>query len=554
MSKKTYKNLIKFKKYYQKEHKLIKVLLLSMILASSLGLVLTYFYSLRLTGITNNSFKQVLIYSLIIIGIIFLHHTFWFLWSKLTSILTNRVLINVKKDLINVFTNTKYTEIKDKTSGYYLERLNDDALGVASFLGDFLGTIIDSLTNFSFLVLIFIFNYKCGILFSTGILILYLIDLLKIKKDLKYTESLKVLNESFNSKMNENFKGIKDIKGLGIKNKIITDTIDISEQAANLQIKKDQTYTFLTRIKTFLQYLIEALLMIYAVGILIPNKEMSIVILLMILNFSGFMYDLVGYISNTKDNLTKSEFKAGRLLEILNNQNIDNFGNLYHNLDSYAIEAINLSYAYPDNLKDQVLKNISFNIKPNTINLFIGNSGSGKSTLFGILSKLLSCEDNKVFIDDKDLNLISEECFKKNIGIINQELFLMNDTILNNLKIVKPSASLKEIREACDKANILMDIERLNNKFNFLVTENGNNLSGGQKQRISIARAILKDSPILLFDEPTSSLDKKNQELFLNTINNLKQNKTILIIAHKFTDYEIFDNIYELKNGDLFKI
>jgi len=99
-----------------------------------------------------------------------------------------------------------------------------------------------------------------------------------------------------------------------------------------------------------------------------------------------------------------------------------------------------------------------------------------------------------------------------------------------------------------------MNIERLNNKFNFLVTENGNNLSGGQKQRISIVRAILKDSPILLFDEPTSALDKNNQKLFLDTINNLKQNKTILIIAHKFTDYEIFDNIYELKNGNLFKM
>lgn len=554
MSKKAYKNLIKFKRYYQKESKLIKILLISMILASSLGLVLTYFYSLRLTGITNNSFNQVLKYSLIIIGIIFFHHTFWFLWSKLASILTNRVLISIKKDMINIFANTEYFAIKNKTSGYYLERINDDALTVALFLGDFLGTIIDSLTNFSFLILIFIFNYKCGILFSMGILILYLTDLLKIKKDLKYTESLKILNEQFNSKMNENFKGIKDIKGLGIKNKIITNTLNISENIARLQIKKDQTYTFLSRIKTFMQYLIEALLMIYAVGVLIPNKEMSIVILLMILNFSGFMYDLVGYISNTKDNLTKSEFKAGRLLEILDNKHLDSFGNLYHHLNNYIIKVNNLSYAYPDNLKDQILKNISFNIKTNSINLFIGNSGSGKSTLFGILSKLLSCEDNKIFIGDKDINLISEECFKKSICIINQEPFMMNDTLLNNIKVVKPTANLKEIKEACRKANILADIEGFNNKFNFLVTENGNNLSGGQKQRIAIARAILKDSPILLFDEPTSALDKNNQKLFFDTINNLKQNKSILIIAHKFDNYEIFDNIYELKNGNLFKI
>lgn len=553
MFKKTYKNLSKFKKYYQKEHKLIKVLLLCMILASSLGLVLTYFYSLRLTGVTGNSFAMVLKYSLVIIGIILLHHTFWFFWSKLTSVLSNQVLIDIKKDLINIFTNTDYFIIKNKTSGYYLERINDDALAVASFLGDFLGTIIDSLTNFSFLVLIFIFNYKCGLLFSIGILILYLIDLLKIKKDLKYTESLKILNERFNSKMNENFKGIKDIKGLGIKSKVVNDTLEISEKMASLQIKKDQTYTLLSRIKTFLQYLIEAVLMVYAVGVLIPNQEMSVVILLMILNFSGFMYDLVSYISNTKDNLTKSEYKAGRLLEVLDNQKLDNFGNLYYDLNNYSIKVNNLSYSYPDNLKDKVLNNINFDIKPHSINLFIGNSGSGKSTLFGILTKLLHCEDNKVFIGNQDINLISESCFRDNLCIINQDPFIMNDTVLNNLKIVKPDASLKEIKKACQKANILKEIESFPKQFNFLITENGNNLSGGQKQRMAITRALLKDAPILLFDEPTSALDKNNQELFFNTINNLKQDKTILVIAHKFNPDTKFDNIYELKDGYLFK-
>ena len=170
------------------------------------------------------------------------------------------------------------------------------------------------------------------------------------------------------------------------------------------------------------------------------------------------------------------------------------------------------------------------------------------------MSKLLQCENNRVFIGDKDINELSEECFRKNVCIVNQEPFLLNDTILNNIKIVKENATLDEIYNACKKSNIYNEIINFDKGFDTLVSENGNNLSGGQKQRIAIARAILKDVSILLFDEPTSALDKENQEMFYETIANLKKEKTILIIAHKLNDYKVFDKVYEIKEGNLFEI
>lgn len=549
MFKNRYKNLKEFKHYYKNYKKLILVLIIVMILASSLGMTLPYFYSKRLIGITDNYFKQVLTYSIIIIVIISFHHLFWFLWSKLGSILTNKVANDIRNDLIEKIINTKYFDIKHKTSGYYLERINDDTLEVSSFLATILGTLVDALTNFSFLVLIYILSLKCALLFTIGIIILYLIDLIKIKKDLKYTQELKELNESYNTRINENIKGIKEIKGLGIKEEVLNNVTNLSKKISDTQIKKDRTFELLSRIKTYIQYIIEAAIIIYSVGILINKGDMRTVVLLMVLNYIGFMYELVGFISNLKDHFVKSEFKAKRLLEILNNKNVEKFGK-DKIIDKYDIKVKHLSYCYEDGNK-KVLNDINLNIKENSCNLFIGYSGSGKSTLFGLLTKILSVKNNTIFIGSKDINKLSEKAIRDNICIINQEPFLINDTVLNNIKIVKPNATMEEIKSACIKANIYEEINSFENKFDTVINENGNNLSGGQKQRIAIARAILKDSKILLFDEPTSALDNNNQKLFFETIDYLKNNKTILIIAHKFNDFKIFDNVYEIQNNKI---
>lgn len=549
MFKNRYKNLKEFKHYYKNYKKLILVLIIVMILASSLGMTLPYFYSKRLIGITDNYFKQVLTYSIIIIVIISFHHLFWFLWSKLGSILTNKVANDIRNDLIEKIINTKYFDIKHKTSGYYLERINDDTLEVSSFLATILGTLVDALTNFSFLVLIYILSFKCALLFTIGIIILYLIDLIKIKKDLKYTQELKELNESYNTRINENIKGIKEIKGLGIKEEVLNNVTNLSKKISDTQIKKDRTFELLSRIKTYIQYIIEAAIIIYSVGILINKGDMTTVVLLMVLNYIGFMYELVGFISNLKDHFVKSEFKAKRLLEILNNKNVEKFGK-DKIIDKYDIKVKHLSYCYEDGNK-KVLNDINLNIKENSCNLFIGYSGSGKSTLFGLLTKILSVKNNTIFIGSKDINKLSEKAIRDNICIINQEPFLINDTVLNNIKIVKPNATMEEIKSACIKANIYEEINSFENKFDTVINENGNNLSGGQKQRIAIARAILKDSKILLFDEPTSALDNNNQKLFFETIDYLKNNKTILIIAHKFNDFKIFDNVYEIQNNKI---
>lgn len=131
--------------------------------------------------------------------------------------------------------------------------------------------------------------------------------------------------------------------------------------------------------------------------------------------------------------------------EIMTEDNFEVFGNFNEDLNKYSIRVKNLSYSYEDGKNTLVLDKINFKITPKTVNVFIGSSGSGKSTLFAILSKLLQCENDKVYIGNKDINDLSEQQFKNNVCIVNQDPFLLNDTLLNNIKIVKPSASLEEI-------------------------------------------------------------------------------------------------------------
>ena len=190
-------------------------------------------------------------------------------------------------------------------------------------------------------------------------------------------------------------------------------------------------------------------------------------------------------------------------------------------------------------------------MKPNSLNILVGSSGSGKSTLFLLLSKLYEVDNSKIFFDDVDINSINEKSFRENVCIVNQEPFMFSDTLLNNIKIVKPNATMEEIKTACKHANIHDEIMMFEQGYDTIITENGSNLSGGQKQRIEIARAILKNSKIILLDEPTSALDIENQIKLFKTLKDLKQNKTIFVIAHKLNNYDCFDNIYELKNGKI---
>ena len=199
----------------------------------------------------------------------------------------------------------------------------------------------------------------------------------------------------------------------------------------------------------------------------------------------------------------------------------------------------------------QVLEDINFEIKPNSFVAFVGESGIGKSTVLGLMSKNYTPQSGEILIDNVNLNDLDEESLTKNIGYVQQIPYIFNKSIRENLKLAKLDATDEEIEKVCEQAQMTEFVEKLPQKYDTIIGENGIVLSGGQRQRLAIARALLKNSKILLFDEATSALDNISQQEIKNVLFALKKDHTIVMVAHRLSTVIDADNIILLKNHQI---
>ncbi len=220
------------------------------------------------------------------------------------------------------------------------------------------------------------------------------------------------------------------------------------------------------------------------------------------------------------------------------------------NLINSDIKFENVSFKY-ENTDEKAIKNINLEIKGNTMAAFVGHSGAGKSTIINLLPRFYDPEDGSIKVDGQDIRKVSLYSLRKNLSLVSQDVILFDDTIKNNILYAKNNATKNELDRACQYAAADEFIKKLPQGYDTLIGENGVRLSGGQKQRISIARAILKESPIILLDEATSSLDADSEEVVQNAIINLTKNKTTLVIAHRLSTIHNADKIFVLKNGKI---
>ena len=220
------------------------------------------------------------------------------------------------------------------------------------------------------------------------------------------------------------------------------------------------------------------------------------------------------------------------------------------NLKNSDIKFTNVGFKY-ESTEEKAIRNISLNIKGNSMSAFVGHSGAGKSTIINLIPRFYDPQDGLIEIDGQNIKRISLSSLRKNLSMVSQDIILFDDTVKNNIAYAKSHASNDEIIKACKFAAADEFIEKLPKGYETIIGENGIRLSGGQKQRISIARAILKESPIILLDEATSSLDAESEEVVQNAINNLTKNKTTLVIAHRLSTIHNADKIFVMKNGSI---
>ncbi|WP_455644848.1 ABC transporter ATP-binding protein [Methanosphaera sp.] len=241
-----------------------------------------------------------------------------------------------------------------------------------------------------------------------------------------------------------------------------------------------------------------------------------------------------------------ADTKISRMREIEEKKEETGRENYY--LEDYDITFHNVNFSYDNK---EVLDNITFTAKQNQITALIGPSGSGKSTISKLAAKLLSPTSGSITLGKTDINTINTEKILENYSIVFQDVILFNNTIKENIKIGKKDATDAEIYKAAHDANCTEFIEKLPEGYETKIGENGVLLSGGERQRIAIARALLKDAPIIILDEATSSLDVENETKIQEALNKLLKNKTVIIIAHRMRTIQNADKLVVIDKGQI---
>lgn len=279
------------------------------------------------------------------------------------------------------------------------------------------------------------------------------------------------------------------------------------------------------------------------------NGSLNIETALIIYNYSGRIKSLKYYLSSFQSNISSFVLSSKRIYGILDDNKFpkEKFGTKKLPKFKGHIEFKNINFSYEENIP--VLKNLNLEILPNEVVGFVGPSGAGKSTIFNLISALNKPNNGEILFDGVNINELTKASIRGNLSVISQDAYIFNMSIEDNLRIIKKNATKKAIEKACKMACLDEFIETLPEKYATIVGEGGVTLSGGQRQRIAIARALLLNTEVLLFDEATSSLDNEIQAKIQTAIENLKGKYTILIIAHRLSTVINSDKIYVINKG-----
>ena len=254
-------------------------------------------------------------------------------------------------------------------------------------------------------------------------------------------------------------------------------------------------------------------------------------------------------LSTSITNLHKGTASTDRLIETL-----ETSIQIYEPENAFEISEIregiqlkNINFQYVEG--HPILQDVNLFLPKGKTVAVVGQSGSGKTTLANLIARFYDVDSGVIYIDGHDLRDLNLKVYRKLLGMVTQESILFNDTIANNIKLSNPEATMSEVMEAAKVANALEFIEQLPNGFETTIGEGGGKLSGGQKQRIAIARAILKNPPIMILDEATSALDTQSERLVQDALDNLMSNRTSLVIAHRLSTIVNADKIVVMERG-----
>ena len=473
---------------------------------------------------------------------------------SITIVIGNRIKQTLQNKMTDNILLSDSQTIESKHSGKYISTFLYDVAMVQELVSTgVLNIMKDSLTLIALIFVMFYQNWKLAI-FSLIMMPLAAIVAKSLGKRMgKATTRSVISSGNFTTLISEILKSSKIIKIYQREDFEKKRSFDAIKDLTDTQIKIGKVQIRAAPImETLTGFMIAGF--IYYAGMLIAQGEIGINNFFSFLAAMMLAYQPVRSLATVNMLIYQGSAAAERVFNIVDRdikiKNNDQLPEL--KIDKSDIKFDNVSFQYNSG-KERAIKNISIDIEGEKITALVGHSGAGKSTILNLIPRFYEPQAGKILLDNQEISKVSLKSLRDKISLVSQDVILFDDTIENNIKYAKLDATEKEIEDACKLAAADEFIEKLPNKFKTLIGENAVRLSGGQKQRISIARAILKDSPIILLDEATSSLDADSEEKVQNAIFNLTKNRTTLVIAHRLSTIQKANKIIVMKEGKIIK-
>ncbi len=536
-------------KYYKK-YKMLSILVIIFSIVYALIYLLSPIYEGKMLGYFENFNKDTIIktaFFLLILRIII--EIITNIWSMIVLKLNGKVNFDLKKDMLESLTNFEVKNFDNTNSGLFISRLNKDTTELSELFDYITDDLSGIILNISFIGYVLYLNVYLGLFLILNIILVYILTSKKLYYYKNAKSDYKNKDEKVVGIYTDVIRGIREIRNLNLKKKVLFDVNKKTDESITAEIKSIHTRRTWNRYIASFQHVIDFLFILISVYFIV-NNSLQVSSFLIIFLYKNKVLNLINYISEIREKLSDGKVAASRVFDIItyNSFSKEKYGKKdISNLDGY-IEFKDVNFKY--NSKN-LFYNLNFKIEPNKMTAIVGKSGEGKSTILKLINKSYEIDNGTILIDDLNINDLSEDTIKNSISIVSQAPYIFNLSIKDNIKLANPEATDEEITNVCKKAQIHDLIMEMPEGYDTIVGENGVILSGGQKQRIAIARALIKESKIILFDEATSSLDNNNQEKIKNIIKDLAKTHTVIIVAHRLSTIVDADNILVLSNHQI---
>lgn len=507
-------------------------------------------YQLKLT---HGTWQCLFFVALGYIACSFLSNCSRYLGMYFLSPIRNGMIERIRNDFYHHITILPVSFFSAQRKGDILSRLSNDLADIEWSVFNCLQMLVKDPINIIVFAFVLIFISPKMVLFAIVVLPISLFIISKVGQSLKCnsTKGQDKLGYLF-SILEEAVFGVKAIKSFNMEDEMSKRFEKENQEYTKRMIKVSKRKELGSPLIELLATMILAVIVVFGGSLVINGELRPAVLIFFVIVFSRIIPPAQAVIS-AYYNLQKGSAAAHRIFEVLDEKEgiTERENAIQKNEFEHSIEYRNVSFAYQSDNKEYVLKNINLTIEKGKTIAVVGPSGAGKTTLVDLLPRFYDCTSGEILIDGiaiKDMNINS---LRELSGIVSQESILFNDSILHNIAFGKRNINKEKIIEAAKIANADEFINQLPNGYYTTIGDRGLSLSGGQRQRISIARAILKNPPILILDEATSALDTESEYYVQEALERVMQNRTSIIIAHRLSTIQHADEIIVMDKGEI---